>query len=134
MAQSDFDPDRVPVRIGTWGKPVMRFRWTPFWRRFVWHEGVESRWLWVGDALLLLYDATAYKLHRDYVDRIERETGTAAGSLNEEGLLAAMNHLNIRALGFTADDEDAMATAGSPAGDCSNGASPQAQTPAAECR
>ena len=127
MANSKLDPDRVPVRMASWGKPVLRPRWAPFWRRFAWHHGGEGRWLWVGDAMLLLYDATAYKLRSDHVDRIERETGTAAGSLAEGELLAAMSRLGIRELGFTADDKDAIVTTGRVGEGLSAETAPEAQ-------
>ena len=65
----------------------------------------------MGDGLLLLFGATAHKLHCDDVDRIERETGRAAGGLTEDELLAAMGRLAIGEPELTDEDRDAIAAA-----------------------
>ena len=111
MRESRSSLERVTVRRGPWGKPVLRPRWAPLWRPFVWHRGAWGRWLWVSEGLLLLFGATAHKLHRDDVDRIELETGRAANGLTEDELLAAMGRLAIGELGLTDVDRKASAAA-----------------------
>jgi len=61
-----------------------------------------------GGFMFLLYDAMAYKLYREDVARIERETGRPARELTEGELLAAMRRLGIQKLELTPEDREVI--------------------------
>ena len=59
--------------------------------------------LWGGFSYLL-YDSLMYKLRRDDVVIIERETGKKMKELSEEELVSAMKRLGIRKLEISSDE------------------------------
>ena len=79
------------------------------WRRlFRWHRGRWARWLWMGPAMLVLFNTASYKLHADDIERVEQNTGKAATNLSEEELVLAMRKLGIKSLELTDEDQDAI--------------------------
>ena len=58
--------------------------------------------------LIFLFGVMPYKLHRDDVRVIERETGTQAKDLTEDDLKAAMKKLGIKKIELTPEDREAI--------------------------
>ena len=78
-------------------RPMM---WSPF---FWW-----PRMYLMGSFLFFLFGSTLYKMPRDRVTVIERETGKPASDMTEEELVAAMKRLGITRLEVTPDERDAI--------------------------
>jgi len=66
----------------------------------------STRRLIRGTAVLLLVGGTAavYKLSRNDVEAIERQTGRSADDLTEEELVATMKQLSINRLELSSED------------------------------
>ena len=60
--------------------------------------------LWGGFSYLM-YDSMMYKLRRDDMVIIERETGKKVKELSEEELVSAMKRLGIRKLEISSDEK-----------------------------
>ena len=60
--------------------------------------------LFGGSFLYFLFGSRPYKVHRNDVTVIERETGRDAGDISEEELISTMRRLGIRRLELS-DDE-----------------------------
>ena len=62
----------------------------------------------MGSFLFFLFGSTLYKMPRDQVTVIERETSKPASDMTEEELVAAMKRLGITRLEVTPDERDAI--------------------------
>lgn len=96
------------MRRGRMRMSGMRFRPRMFrpmmWRPFFWWP----RMYLMGSFLFFLFGSTLYKMPRDRVTVIERETGKPASDMTEEELVAAMKRLGITRLEVTPDERDAI--------------------------
>ena len=96
------------MRRGRMRMRGMRFRSRMFrpmmWRPFFWWP----RMYLMGSFLFFLFGSTLYKMPRDRVTVIERETGKPASDMTEEELVAAMKRLGITRLEVTPDERDAI--------------------------
>ena len=96
------------MRRGRMRMRGMRFRPRMFrpmmWRPFFWWP----RMYLMGSFLFFLFGSTLYKMPRDRVTVIERETGKPASDMTEEELVAAMKRLGITRLEVTPDERDAI--------------------------
>jgi hypothetical protein len=62
----------------------------------------------MGSFLYFLFGSRPYKVHRNQVTVIERETGKEAGDLSEEELVSAMRNLGIKRLEISDDERVAI--------------------------
>lgn len=96
------------MRRGRMRMRGMRFRPRMFrpmmWRPFFWWP----RMYLMGSFLFFLFGSTLYKMPRDRVTVIERETGKPVSDMTEEELVAAMKRLGITRLEVTSDERDAI--------------------------
>jgi len=74
-------------------RPVMR-------RRFFW----PRMFLW-GGFLYLIFGSMMYKLRRDDVTIIQRETGKAVKEMSEEELVTVMKRLGIKKLEIAEEEK-----------------------------
>ena len=78
----------------------MPFMWGPiFW----W-----PRMFMMGSFLYLLFGSRPYRVHRNDVTVIERDTGRDARNLSEEELISAMRRLGIKRLEVSDDERIAI--------------------------
>ena len=93
---------------GMWRRRYWGPRWgmfmPPMWGPFYWWP----RMFLMGSFLYFLFGSRPYKLHRDDVTVIERETGRDAGEMTEEELIATMRRLGIKKLELTPDEREAI--------------------------
>lgn len=110
----------TPIRRGLWAyrHPMRRFWWRPYrswwWRPYPWIPLWRPMLWWprlllMGSFMLLLYESIAYKLHRNDVRIIERETGKPAKDLTEDELVAAMKKHGIQKHAVTQEDRETIA-------------------------
>jgi hypothetical protein len=66
------------------------------------------RLFFMGSFLIFLFGAKPYKLHRDDVKAIERETGTQAEDLTEDEIITAMKKLGIKKLELSPDEREVI--------------------------
>lgn len=95
----------------SWARPYRSFMW---WRPFWWYPLWWRPLYWMpwtmlmGGFMYLLYDSIAYKLHRNDVERIERDMGKSAADLSEGELVASMKRLGIYKLEITPEDRETI--------------------------
>jgi hypothetical protein len=109
----------TPIRRGVWAyrhpmqrvwwRPYRRWWWRPYpwiplWRPFLWWP----RLFLMGGFMILLYETLSYKLRREDVRTIERETGKPANELTEDELVAAMKRKGIQQHEVTPEDREAI--------------------------
>ncbi len=78
----------------------MPYMWGPI---LLWH-----RMFMMGSFLYFLFGSRPYKVRRDQVTVIERETGKEAGDFTEEELVSAMRRLGIKRLEISDDERIAI--------------------------
>jgi hypothetical protein len=87
----------------------MRFRHRGMFMPFMWGPIFWwPRMFLMGSFLYFLFGSRPYKVHRNNVTVIERETGKDAVDLTEEELISAMRRLGIKRLEVTEDERVAL--------------------------
>ena len=91
------------------GMRHMRFRHRRMFMPYMWGPILWwPRMFLMGSFLYFLFGSRPYKVHRNQVTVIERETGKDAGDLTEEELVSAMRRLWIRRLEVSDDERVAI--------------------------
>ena len=87
----------------------MRFRHRRMFMPYMWGPILWwPRMFLMGSFLYFLFGSRPYKVHRNQVTVIERETGKDAGDLTEKELVSAMRRLGIRRLEVSDDEQVAI--------------------------
>ena len=91
------------------GMRHMRFRHRRMFMPYMWGPILWwPRMFLMGSFLYFLFGSRPYKVHRNQVTVIERETGKDPGDLTEEELVSAMRRLGIRRLEVSDDERVAI--------------------------